>query len=171
MLHKSFFISILCAAAFTFSSCGGSSSNSESGRTAAESNNVDVNALWTMLEGYWKSAQPDPHTVNVFLYFGFDDEQKPIHYVIWYYEGGETQYPINVEKIGETRFLITLETPPNDEDGIFEVHDGYTSTLDIEVGRAAENLITITSSGISKEWKLDSKTAEGRTFDDFNDFP
>jgi len=159
------------------SSCGGSGG---AGNNDAESNltfsgskdaaNSDSDKLWTMLSGYWKTSMPG--ALNVFYYFGFDDDQKPIRYIVWYHENDETEYVTHVEKLSDNRFKVTFEVPANEEEGLHEVHEGYTTTVDIDVSRVAENVITmISSSGISSEWKLNSKTADERTFDTFMELP
>ena len=119
-----------------------------------------------MLSGYWKTSAPG--ALNVFFYFGYDDDQKPIHYTVWYHHNDDREYVTDVEKLSDARFRVTFEVPPNQEEGPNEMHDGYTRTVDIDVSRIAENEITIiSSSGSSNVWILNSRTADERTFDTY----
>ena len=177
-----FFISLLCAMALSLSSCGGSGSRSGAGSNDAASNDVaasniavsdrnvaqnpDLDKLWTMLSGYWRISMPDVE--NVFYYFGYNEDKKPICYVVWYHENDETEYVTNVKKINNTRFKVTIEVPPNKEEGLHEVHDGYTATREFDVSRYDEKVLTIISSeDNSSVWIFNSKTADGRTFENF----
>jgi len=172
LIRKSFFISLLLVMTFTLSACdeSGGKATSDSNETTSSNavTDVDLNKLWKMLAGYWTTSLPE--ALNVFYCFDYNEVQKPIFYVVWYYERDETQYATHIEKISGTRYKVTTDVPPNKEEGLHEMHDGYTNTMDIDISRISDNEITIiSSSGTSSVWKLNSKTADGRTFDTFKE--
>ena len=159
MFRKSFIISLLFAVAFTFSSCD--KSGSKGGNQVAD---PELDKLWSMLSGYWKTSMPDMS--NLFYFFGYDDDQKPIGYVIWYHENDEAGYATKIEKLSDNYFRVTLETPANEEeDGLYSVHEGYTTILDIDVSRLSENVLTLSSLGEVYEWEFAGKTADELTYD------
>ena len=153
MLHKSFFISLLCVMTLAFSSCGGSGSKNE---------------LWNMLSGIWRLNEPmDLGSNNIFYFFGFDDDQKPICFPVWYYEMGEIEYVTEVEKLNDSSFRVTLEVPANDEeDGLHEVHEAYTIIRDFDVSRYSEGVFTMSTPGSITVWTFAGKTFDELTYID-----
>ena len=136
-------------------------SDPASGGNSAKSETTDK--LWTKLSGYWKCISTTAGTEdisNIFYFYGYDGAKKPICNVIWGYEGGEAEYVTEVKALDEHRFRVTLETPANHEEGLFEIHEAYSRITDYDLRRYSDKRITITSANIISEWEYAGKNLD-----------
>ena len=137
-------------------SCGNKATGS---KNAA---NSEVDGLWTMLNGYWKYIETtdDPEELqNIFCFFGYDDENKPVSFVVWGYECSESEYVTEVTKLDEHCYRVTFEVPANkEEDGLYEMHDAYTIVRDYDLSDYSNKKFTIEFSGEISEWKYIGST-------------
>jgi len=164
---KTFLVNLVCATALMLSSCsgGGSVKTSESGSIKENTSEINSNELWSMLSGIWRFNQAtDLETGNVFYFFGYDDDQKPMCFSVWYYEAGEREYVTKVEKLNDSCFRVALEVPANEEEGLFEIHDSYTIIRDYDLSRYSEKIITASSSDSSSEWKYEVRKFDELTY-------
>jgi len=125
--------------------------------------NADADKLWTMLSGYWRyiDTSDEPESVlddNIFNFFGYDDDQKPISFVIWGFEADEREYATQVTAINEHRYRITAVIPADTEGGLSgEPHEAITKTYEIDLSRYADKRITLSSDGNISEWEYAGK--------------
>ena len=124
----------------------------------------DIDKFWSMLNGYWKCINTTAGTENldgIFYFYGNDDKQKPIAYLIWGYEIYETEYVTEIEVIDKHRYGVTLETPANKIEAKYDTHEAYSNTFDFDLSHYAEKKITIFSTkGIRSEWEYVGKTVD-----------
>jgi len=72
----------------------------------------DVDKLWSMLSGYWGyiNTSIEPKTIcdfDISIFFGYDNDQKPLSFIIWGYEGDQ-KYALR----GEMRSLVAYYGDP-----------------------------------------------------------
>ena len=178
MLNKSFFFSILLCIMMLVATVGGScagnagstgnagsagGSNTASNKTEKQTSNADAEKLWTMLSGYWSyidtsDEQKSIYDFDIFNYFGYDDDQKPVSFVIWGFEGSEREYTTQVTAINEQKYRITAFIPANEEGGQWwEPHEAITKTYEIDLSRYADKRIALSSDGNISEWEYAGK--------------
>ena len=168
-MKKTIFLTTIAALMIFAASCGQNAQK----KTAAEEpqqevefvgepNNAqqlsaDIDELWNKLNGYWKyiiTTAPDPDNPQyIFCYFGYNDDNKPISYIVWGYEISEIEYATEVIKLDEHRFRVTFEVPAKKEEGLHEIHDAYTITQDYNLSNYSNKKLTMESSENSSEWK------------------
>jgi len=145
-------------------SCVGKAGSTDSSNTTNSANekqttNVDADILWTMLSGYWSyidtsGKQKSIYDYDIFNFFGYEDDQKPVSFVIWGFEGSEREYITQVKAIDEHRYCITAEISANKESGPWwEPHEAITKTYEIDLSRYAEKRIAMSSDGHISEWE------------------
>jgi len=154
---------LLCAVTLVVTACGSGAGNRGNEISAGGSNIADAEELWTMLSGYWSyiDTSDDPEGIydgNIFNFFGYDDHQKPISFVIWGFEADEREYATQVTAIDEHRYRITATIPADKEGGLSgEPHEAMTKSYEIDLSRYADKHITLSSDGHISEWKYAGK--------------
>ena len=172
ILNKSFFFNILLCVmmlvATVGGSCTGNAASAGGSKAAVKTNeeqtaNADIDKLWTTLSGYWRyiDTSDEPESIyddNIFNFFGYNDDQKPISFAIWGFEADECEYTTQVTAINEHRYRITAVIPANTEGGLSgEPHETITKTYEIDLSRYADKRITLSSDGNISEWEYAGK--------------
>ena len=103
-----------------------------------------IRMVFPQLSGYW-SNQESEYGLQYFLYFEYDagNNEAKCNQGWYYSETTEFGYAVDIVEIAEDIYTITFWVPANEEEGVFEIHDGYDYDLVIDTGEIAGGKLKI----------------------------
>ena len=119
-----------------------------------------IDKLWTDLSGIWGWVDDDGNVDrSYFIYYGYNDEDKPIFFWGWEYEVAETRYVTDIEVLNDSSYNVTYYVPEESGGGLFDAHDEFYETYNYDLSEySSERVISTDEIGVVSTWEYVAST-------------